>query len=179
MMAMGWLYMILERFPDDAEALDCFFRLLDEYQRREETAVGTAKTRLRTYYSVNLQSREPDENSRPLTKKFKEWSKSVELPHGQRFVRNAYKRPAENLKLVVYTDDPGFFLISTDKLDDCGNFYESLDCARLRLGPKYLTMFKIANQDVFDRLLQENLAYRKKKAKLRAEARKEYRALSE
>ena len=177
-MAMGWLHLILERFPDEAEALDCFFRLLDEFQQRKGTVVGITKTRRRTYYLVNIQSREPDADSRPLTKKFKEWAENNELSNGMKYVRNAYRHPAESLKLVVYANDPGFFLISTDKPDDCGHFYESLDCAKRRLGPRYLTMFEVLNQEIFDRLLRENLAYRKRVAECRAEARRKNHGLN-
>jgi hypothetical protein len=127
---------ILKAVPEEAQALECFFQLLDEYKRRKETLVATTKTRRRTSYVVNLQSCEPDENSRPLTEKFKEWAKNFELPNGLKYVRNVWKHPAESLKSVVYTDDPGFFLMPTDKPEDSGHFYESLDCTRGRLGPR-------------------------------------------
>src|SRR5271156_1382879 len=53
---MGYLPMILERVPDESEALDCFFRLFDEYRQRREKVVATVKTRRHISYSVNIQS---------------------------------------------------------------------------------------------------------------------------
>jgi hypothetical protein len=83
----GYRNMILKRVPDESAALDRFFELLDEHRKRESRLVATAR----------------------CDKEFTRYT----AKDGYRETGQATRIPLL-LKLIAYTDDPGFFVTSDD-----------------------------------------------------------------
>lgn len=126
----GYKRMILNRIPDESAALDRFFELLDEYRSRQPAVVATAKT--------------------GDLKVFKQEDGSFED------MRRA--RVAKEVRLVVYTDDPGFFVIHDDEAAEYPR--RSYFCPTLsseKFGVlRDTTSVHVVNHEQYSRLLQED-----------------------
>jgi hypothetical protein len=135
----GYTNMILEYTPDEAQALIRFFELFDEHQTRQAKIV--AKIRCH-----------------PKDFKVRQMSKSSE---GK--ILDGDEIPvAEELSLVVFTNDPGFFVMNNDP--SCDHPRRSTFCPSLswlhkpyRPDPEFTT---VLDQDQFDRLLREEVAFK-------------------
>jgi len=140
----GYRGMILEHFPDESVALDRFFELLDEHRSRQAKVVATLR-------------RPPGSPE-----------KVFDCRDGDVWTRRRVK-VADEIKIVVYTDDPGFFL-AHDELA-AGHPRRSIFCPALswlsmfgspfRLDEEYLT---ILDRDQYDRLLREDEAFRQRRS---------------
>ena len=122
----GYKRMILDRIPDEAAALDKFFELLDEHRSRRASVV--AKVMLR-----DLEIFKCDEGG---------------------IERRA--KVAKEVSLVVYTDDPGFFVIHDDEAAEYPR--RSYFCPTLssdRFGVLRDSMH-VVNQEQYNRLLLED-----------------------
>jgi hypothetical protein len=133
----GYRRMILKHAPDESAALDRFFELLDEHRNRQARVVA----------AVRCHPSSPDV--------FKLEGASLETR------RRA--RVAEELRLVVYTNDPGFFLVHDDQIAEHPRrscFCPSLTWIKYPFKPEgdYLT---ILDQEQYERLLQEDEAFRR------------------
>jgi len=122
--------MILKHYPDECVALDRFFELLDEYRTRQGKVVAT----------VRCHPSNPD---------------VIRLEGGS---SNLWSKMTEEIKLVVYTNDPGFFVTVEDQAaeDPRKSFFRpALSWLRNPFKPegKYL---KVLDQDQYTRLLQED-----------------------
>jgi hypothetical protein len=136
--------MILKYFPDESLALDKFFELLDEHRTRQAKVIAMI--------------RRPPGNSDML----------IEFRDGDLYTRRRVK-VAEGIKMVVYTDDPGFFLAHDD--DAAEQPQRSVFCPSLsrlsacgypfRPDEEYLT---ILDWDQYDRLLREDEAFGQKRS---------------
>lgn len=89
---MGWRNMILDRVPDESEALKRFFELLDEYRNRKPRLIATVN-------GYASRQRAPQILLPDSTQSEREWSDV---------------RPA-TLTLISYTDNPGFFVGSDEE----------------------------------------------------------------
>jgi hypothetical protein len=126
----GYKRMILNRIPDESAALDRFFELLDEYRSRQQTVVAKVRTsNLEVFKYVDSIL----ENKRRAT-------------------------VASEVRLVVYTDDPGFFVIHDDEAAEYPR--KSYFCPMLsseRFGVlRDTTPVHVLNQDQYTRLLKED-----------------------
>lgn len=134
----GYRRMILQNFPDESMALDRFFELLDEHQTRQARVVAT----------VRCHPSDPDV-----------------FTHEQGDLKNKRRlRVAENIKLVVYTDDPGFFETHDDPAAEHprkSSFCPALSWSHYLFRPdtEYLT---VLDREQYDRLLREDLIFRQR-----------------
>ncbi len=174
---LGYLPMILRHEPDESEALQLFFDLLDELQSRNSKVVATLKPAPYEYF-LDAFPRGSDEDATQMsdwpTKRRKCYA--IER-NGRKMIRSVYQVP-QDLKLVVYTDDPGFFMESEEEPTQFNHFRESLDSLRHYLGRAPWKRLDVVDQDVFDRLMRENLASRREWARQRAQARREDREVN-
>lgn len=134
----GYANMILKDTPDEAQALTRFFELLDEHRARQPKLV--AKIR-----------RHPQDH---------EVIRAGVGPNGE-LVRGAGVPQADEVIIVVYTDDPGFFVINGDESSDYprrSSFCPSLSRLHKPYKPdaEFVT---ILNQEQFSRLLQEDIGF--------------------
>jgi hypothetical protein len=166
---MGYLPMILSKEPDESKALQCFFDLYDSYFKREAKVVATIKEGCRGYSRVTVQSgKSPERHDRSL-KKIEEVES---LADGSIRIRSVHQLP-RSLKIVVYTDDPGCFLIADESEDKFRLFCPVLDYAGCYLGRTPARKFDILDQEIFARLMRENSALRKDLRKRRAQNSKQ------
>lgn len=86
---MGYRNMILERFPDESLALDRFFELADAHRNRQEKVVARVQRHDSSRETSKIESGTGDGQSRASM--------------------------TEEVKIVVYTDDPGFFLVQDNQ----------------------------------------------------------------
>jgi hypothetical protein len=131
--------MILKRFPDESAALDRFFELFDEHRSRQAKVVATVRC--------------PPGNPDML----------IETKDGNLRTSRRVK-VAEEIKIVVYTDDPGFFMANDDQAAEQPR--RSIFCPALswmdmpfRPDEEYLT---ILDRDRYDRLLREDEPFRQR-----------------
>jgi hypothetical protein len=141
----GYRRMILDRVPDETAALDRFFELLDEHRSRRPTVVATVRT--------------------GDTEVFK-------LEGGSLEDRRRAKVPDE-VRLVVYTDDPGFFITHDDQTAEYprkSSFRPALSWVRrdFKLDGKDL---EILDHDIYNRLVREDEVF-KQRLKEESEQRK-------
>jgi len=132
----GYRNLLLERLPDEPKALAMFFELLDEYAVRKARVVA----------SVRCHPREPDV--------FKYG------PRGNEDLRRM--KASEEVKIITYTNDPGFFISYEDKSAEYPvnkSFVPSLALidSPYRPDSDFTTIFDAAE---FDRLRQEDLKFR-------------------
>jgi hypothetical protein len=129
----GYRRMILDRFPEESVALDRFFELLDEHGARQESVVATIKGHGPAVFKME---------------------------HGSRETKRQAKL-AEQIRLVVYTEDPGFFLTHDDQTAEYPR--RNLFCPSLSGLMKPYTpdadYVKVIDQDRYNRLLQEDEAF--------------------
>lgn len=126
--------MILDRIPDESAALDRFFELLDEHRSRQAIVVATVRTR--------------------DTEVFKLEGGSLESK------RRA--KVAEEVRLVVYTDDPGFFITHDDQTAEYPRkrfFCPALSWFHFKLDGKAL---EILDQERYNRLLHEDEVFQQR-----------------
>ncbi len=128
----GYRKMILKHFPDEGAALDRFFELFDEHRSRQGKVLAT----------VRCHPSNPD----VFRLEGGNWDAQVRL------------KVAEEVKLVVYTNDPGFFVTHEDQAAE--NPRRSFFCPALCwLGYPFKPegeYLKILDQDQYTRLLQED-----------------------
>jgi len=134
----GYVNMILKHTGDEPKALARFFELLDEHRVRKARTVA----RIRHHppdCKIRRQIKSLDGKLSPL----------VEIPC------------AEEVSIVVFTDDPGFFLVNDDPSCDYPRksvFRPSLSWLHqpYQADPEFTT---VVDQQQFDRLLQEAEAF--------------------
>jgi hypothetical protein len=137
----GYRNMILNRIPNESDALDRFFELLDEYHSRKAKVIA----------EVLAHPRRPDI--------FKQEQGSEEKKR---------VTVAEVVQLVTYTDDPGFFVLhdeaSAEWPSQRHNFRPSLSWLEVpyRPAPEYVT---ILDQREFNRLVRESEEFEEKRRK--------------
>ena len=138
-----WHHAILSRFRDESLALDRFFELRDEFVRREAKVVATIREDRREYHVKRLEAGE--------------WIDCTEqLPI--------------SLRIVVYTDDPGFFL---DADEHEHFFYRGwFLCALDAWEQPILDRFSVHDDSIWNRLLDENKRYRRNLKRIRARIRR-------
>jgi hypothetical protein len=139
-----WHRAILSRIRDEHLALIRFYELRDEYLLRKPQVVATIRKECREH-KVGQQG----PNHEII------W-RTVLLP--------------ESLRIVVYTDDPGFFL-TADESDPFsypnGWFFSAFDCSAM--GWKFSAeRFDVHDQPTWDRLVAENKKYKRNLARRRA-----------
>lgn len=144
-----WHQAILHRIRDEKLAFDRFYELRDEFLQRKGRVVGTVRKECREYKVHLLRSREPEE------------------------IVECTETLPESLRLVVYTEDPGFFLECDDSEPFFYNgwFVDALDSSDVPL----LGRLDIHDHAVWERLLAENKRYKKNLARTRARIRKKER----
>lgn len=143
----GYRRMILQHFPDESVALGRFFALLDEYQTRQAKVV--AKVRC---HPIN-----PDVFSVDPS----------DLKERTRL------RVAEEINLVVYTDDQGFFVTHDDQAAEhpkSSFFCPALSWLHKPFSPD-AEYTKVLDQDQFDRLCRENLIHTQRRKEKAEEAK--------
>lgn len=139
-----WHRAILSRIRDEHLALIRFYELRDEYLLRKPKVVATIRKDGREH---KVGQRGPSRETI--------WRTEL-LP--------------ESLRVVVYTNDPGFFLIADE--DDPfsspnGWFFSAFDCSVM--GWKVSAeRFEIHDQLIWDRLVAENKRYKRNLARRRA-----------
>jgi hypothetical protein len=129
----GYRRMILNRIPDESVALDRFFELLDEHRVRHESVVATIHCHGPAVFR--------GKGGSPETK------------------REA--KVAQEVSLVVYTSDPGFFVIHDDqtaKYPRKALFCPSLSWLRRPYKPD-ADYVEIVDHDRYKRLLQDDEAF--------------------
>lgn len=139
-----WYLSILERIRNEEAAVDRFYELRDEFSRREPLLVATILNDRREY---RIGRHDADGNV--------VWGTEL-LP--------------ASLKIVVYTDDPGFFLScdTEESFFDNGRFFPALS-AWNQFSPDRL---QIHDEATWQRLTSENVRYRRNLAKRRARNQK-------
>lgn len=135
----GYRRMILQYFPDESAALDRFFVLLDEHRSRQAKLVATVRR-----HPSNLDIFTCD---------------STDLKKRTRL------RVAEEIKLVVFTDDPGFFVTHDDpaaEYPERSSFCYSLSWLHKPFRPdaEYTV---VLDQGQYDRLLREDLIHEQRR----------------
>lgn len=141
-----WRDAILSRIPDEALALDRFYELRDEYMERKATVVAHIRGDAREY------------------------TVSQRVYEGGEFVECTKLLPI-SLRIIVYTDDPGFFLQSGQE-EPCefdGWFFPALDDILI---PPRSSRFEAVNVGVWDRLLAENKQYGRNRNRVRSRNQK-------
>ena len=136
-----WHHAILSRVRDEALALDRFYELLDEFGRREAKVVARIRVDSREY-TVRLRGEDG------------------------RFVDRIEQLP-DSLRIVVYTEDPGFFLVADEDehffFDGC--FINALDSWKV---PSLNHRFNVVDEGIWNRLIDEDKRYRRNLKRKRA-----------
>ena len=128
-----WHVAILEHVRDEARAVDRFYELRDECFKPKPTTVATIRKDRREF---KIGRYDADHNI--------VWGTEL-LP--------------ESLKILVYTDDPGFFL----SCDVEESFFDNgrLFAAFSAWGQFALDRFEVHDEPMWKRLLAENVKYKK------------------
>ena len=139
-----WWLAILRRVRNENEAFDRFYQLRDEFLRREPRIIAAIHKGRREYYAGKSR------NSNDIWEDFNET-----LP--------------ESLKVVTYTEDPGFFLVSDENENFFYNgwFFPALDCLSWRMCGTEERLV-VQDESTWRRLLMENKKYKRNLAKRRA-----------
>jgi len=141
-----WHRAILSRVRDEAMAFDRFYELRDEFDLRKPKIVATVREDRREYPIVERRSQDG-------------------------LVTNCLELLPKSLRIVVYTDDPGFFL----EADASENFFFNgwFFCALDSLSfPTQPDRFKVHEEGIWQRLLKEHKRYRKNLNRVRARIQK-------
>ena len=146
----GYKRMILQHFPDESVALDQFFRLIDEHRTRRGKTVAT----------VRCHPSNPD---------VFRWEQG-ELKSKRRL------SVAEEIKLLTYTDDPGFFVAHDDQAaehPEKSSFRPALSWIPPPYSPDldYLT---VLDQGEYDRLCREDLMFRQRQDEQMEDAKRRF-----
>jgi len=139
-----WKRAILSRVRDESHALDRFFELRDEYLRRNPRVVAT------------------------IRKDRREYQRQRQVTAAGPFVDFVELLP-ESLSILVYTDDPGFFLSADESAGRLYNgwFYPAL--AALSWQPwSPSDRFEVQDREAWDRLFAEDKRYRRNLNRTRA-----------
>ena len=151
----GYRRMILQHYPDESSALDRFFELLDEHRTQCARVVAT----------VRCHPDDPDV--------FRD--EQGDMNNKRRL------KVAEQVKIVTYTDDPGFFVTQDDQSAEYpsrkSRFLPALSWLRYPFQPdaEYVT---VLDHDEYNRLCREDRIFKQRcreeveEAKLRAKAAK-------
>jgi hypothetical protein len=145
-----WHRAILSRVRDEHLALVRFYELRDEYLRRQPKLIAT------------------------IRKDCREHRMGRHAPTGE-IVWNIESYP-ESLRIVTYTDDPGFFLVAdeSESFSFNGWFCPALDGMVIRLmSPE--EKFEVHDQSTWDRLLAENKKYKRNRARRMARTQRKVR----
>ena len=130
--------MILKHTPDEAQALRRFFELFDEVQTRHAKTVAKVRR-----HPQNAKVR-----------------RQIKYPDGK--ISDVEEiSVAEEVSLVIYTDDPGFFVINDDSSTEYPRksfFRPSLSWLHWPYKPD-LEFTTILDQEQFDRLLCEAVVF--------------------
>lgn len=139
-----WHLAIRERERDDAKAFDRFYELREEFLKREPRTVATV---LRDHCERKVGTY--DSFGKVI------WGTEL-LP--------------ESLKIVVYTDDPGFFLCcdSRESFVDDGRFFPALSACS-HFAPD---RFEIRDEATWRRLNADDVKYKRNLARRRARKQK-------
>jgi hypothetical protein len=140
--------MILQHFPDESVALGRFFALLDEHRSREAKLVAT----------VRCHPSNPD----------------IFRGDPTDLKRRTRLRVAEEIKLVVFTNDPGFFVTHDDPTaehPDKSSFCYSLSGLHKPFRPdaEYIT---VLDHGHYERLLWEDLIHEQRRKENAEEAKR-------
>jgi hypothetical protein len=136
-----WHTAILSRIRDEHLAFDRFYELRDEFFRRQAKVVATIRKDCREYQVGHMSA------------------------DGQ--VANRIELLPESLSIVVYTEDPGFFLGADERESFFYNgwFFTGLDAC---WHPPLIHRFEIHDESAWSRLLAENKKYKRNLARVRA-----------
>lgn len=137
-----WHRIILSRIRDEELAFDRFYELRDEFIQRQARVVASIREDSREYKVGRIGA-----NGETV------WSTEF-LP--------------KSLRIVVYTDDQGFFLATDDGEDEpsffCGGFYPALNACNPTLSDRFTPCDKVT----WNRLLAENKKYKRNLSRKRA-----------
>jgi hypothetical protein len=135
----GYVNMVLKRIPDEAQALERFFELVDEHHAKSAKTVAKIR-RHPEDCKIRRGRRGPNGE---------EVSRLVEIPC------------ADEVSVVVFTDDPGFFIVNDDpscdhpdRIEFCPSF--SWLHKPYQADPDFTT---VLDQQQFDRLWSESIAF--------------------
>ncbi len=134
----GFGRMILSKISDEAIALQRFFELLDEYHARKATLVA----RVHCHPAGFRQRQTVHDANGNLTK-------------------DEFVSCAPEVKVVVYTDDPGFFIVNDDPQSDVPGhaaFLPTLSWIHTPYRPD-LEFMTILDERCYERLLSEQVAF--------------------
>jgi hypothetical protein len=140
-----WHRAILSRIREEEQAQTRFFELRDEYLRRKPKIVAIIPVGCMEHQVGRL-----DSTGEIL------WSTEL--------------HPAESTKIVVYTDDPGFFLAPDENTPPINSFHPALDSGFPLV--RHAAKFEILDQSTWERLLIENKKYKKNLARRRSRIRR-------
>jgi hypothetical protein len=143
-----WHRAILSRIRDEHQALLRFYELRDEFFRREARVVATIRKDCREH--------------------------KVGRYNSEGKVVDCVEKLPESLTIVVYTEDPGFFLVAeeSDPFVDNGWFFPALSTTQFSA---FQERFEIHDQITWGRLLAENKKYKKNLTQRRARIQKRER----
>jgi hypothetical protein len=127
-----WHRAILSKVPDESLAFERFFELRDEFLRRQGRVVAAIREDCREY---------------PVKK----------MGTDRQFVDSIESLP-KSLNIVVYTEDPGFFLSCNEDEEFFFNgwFVAAFDASPIPIRDR----FEVRDEDVWKRLFEENELYR-------------------
>ena len=139
-----WHLAILDRVRDEELAFDRFYQLRDDFFKREPITVATIRNDRREY-------------------------KTGRFDADRNIIWGTELLPA-SLKIIVYTDDPGFFLNCDpeESFSDNGRFFPAFSA----WNQFSQDGFQIRDVPTWDRLKAENIRYRKNLGKRRARDQK-------
>jgi hypothetical protein len=136
-----WARAILSRVLDESLALDRFYELREEFTRREERTVATIREERREYTVKKMRMPERD------------------------FIECNELLP-KSLRIVVYTEDPGFFFEAdeSESFFYTGWFMPALDGGYMTIPDR----FEVVDKATWSRLLAESKRYRRNLNRVRA-----------
>jgi hypothetical protein len=140
-----WHRAILSRIRDESLALDRFYELRDEHAERQAKVVATIREDRREYQIGRRVAAGG------------EWAECTE-------------RLPRSLRIVVYTEDPGFFLEADDQENFSyrGWFFCALDAfIECPIGDRFV----VNDPSTWDRLIGENRRYKRNLERTRARIR--------
>jgi hypothetical protein len=140
-----WHRAILSRIRDEHLAFDRFFELRDEFLRRRPRTIATVRKDRREFQVGRMSA--------------------------DGLIINCTELLPESLNIVVYTGDPGFFLIADEGESFFYNgwFFAALDSSHVPISDR----FAVQDQDTWNRLLLENKRFKRSLARARVRRQKQ------
>lgn len=133
----GYKNMILTRVPDEYAAVDRFYELLDEYRARQPRVVA----KVNQYQGrTDVSKVKPDVTQEPVPRP-----------------DNSY-----TLRLIAYTDDPGFFVafdVKDPTVRRSGTFYPLLSWFERRFGVNKQAL-EVLEPDTFKNWIRDDQEYK-------------------